>query len=102
MVFSYLVWGGTRRYGGVGRKSPIYIVGAKWPSPFWKTQQKSLCKKKNTRAGWNKRNHRAIRISKVVKDKANLIWKGRKLQLQGGEFIERERETCRFNLNGHA
>jgi len=21
MVFSYLVWGGTRRYGGVGRKS---------------------------------------------------------------------------------
>jgi len=30
------------------------------------------------------------------------------LQLQGGEFIERERErerereTCRFNLNGHA
>jgi len=25
MIFSYLVWGGTRRYGGIGRKSPFTI-----------------------------------------------------------------------------
>jgi len=54
-----------------------------------KKNEGGMDKKKKTRAGGNKPNYRAIQISKVVKDKANLIWKGRKLQLQGGEFIER-------------
>ena len=35
MVFSHLVWGGTRRYGGVGRKSPQQsLLTHGYPTPF--------------------------------------------------------------------
>jgi len=40
MVFSYLVWGGTRRYGGVGRKSRdavIHLLGHKSSMDFHET-----------------------------------------------------------------